>query len=1077
MLWKESDAGGADGGAGGGASGLWTPAYPGELPETKANGLVDPGKGGDWSPAEDYTWFYGNGQFHISEDHNLDDLAAHAGVRNDHTGPLAMGRVHVDMGKATWEMDGNMSAQAMAKILRDYSDSTGWQWGGMTDMQGEPVDTGSEFAPVQSYYFAPDGEELKLARTKTALEFCGGALHVRGKEAFLYGTVNGSGEALQEWAEDNSFTIVSANDTGLKTIEDLELDNNYGEFNNPQENYLERDPPDDRQPGGVFKCRDCGRLFPTWNLYLRHRTTEEPMGDNTHDPTKDTAWLDMDAAFPPHFHDMPNFTEAKVAEAQPEWKDMVPGPIPFIYDIQNDSITVGNPGQRQSDIPGPFTPGGIIEGTYEPGGKVYVRSMTNMPYTVRHMLELWYHTHPEMEIKSVDLMDEEGKKTKLASEEGYMYHVAPTSLRESIQQNGLLPGNSGGFTTEGHWADEHYGGRPVFMSQVPGKSADTRYDMSDKDVWRVNVKDHPLLPDLPGLYDNGASLEEGLGMWYNEGYTPEALKPFEDEDGMLYFNDLLGKAAPHAIATTQTAATMHPVTPDRLELVKTPRQARTAAQDIGTYIKSLVAADPDTFKVTNALRAAGGRPYIVGGAVRDALLGKTPNDLDVMVTGLPAEEVRRVLGQLGGNVDMTGKDFGVFRFNNNVEVAIPRRERATGGGGHKDFVIDADHTMTPEEDLYRRDFTANAMALDLETGQIIDPFGGTDDIKKRVLRTLNTKTLQDDPLRTMRALTAHAKHGLFPDRETKRQMGENAPRLVHLPKDRIRAELDKMFGYDDKGNHKDINTVAAMRLAHETGLLPYILPDVDAAMGYDQQNPHHEQELGEHLFSVLEHTQKLAPHNPDLKLAALLHDIGKPKSRWTECRDCGHAMAGATTVCEVCGSSNVSGHYYHNKQADVGAAHEDVGANMAGEWMSDTRYPNDRTAYVTKAVQHHMFPAFNSEKGARRFLNRVGDHADDLLILRKADQGGKSAYPTDPTLSVDDHQKLIDTVRSQVANMGNHPGRMQLAINGGDLLQAGVPQGPQIGQMLQQLTELVLDNPQLNTKEALLGQVRTWLSQ
>ena len=637
------------------------------------------------------------------------------------------------------------------------------------------------------------------------------------------------------------------------------------------------------------------------------------MGENKYDETKDTSWLDMDATFPPHFHEQPQFFEAA---SQPEWKDMVQAPVPFIYDIQEDTITIGQPGERHSAIPGQFTPGGIVEGTYEPGGKVHIRSMTNMPYTVRHMLELWYYNNPQMEIKSVDLTDDEGKQTKLAGE----------------------------------------------------------------------------------------------------------------------------------------------------------------GQDIGGYINSMVAAHPTTWHAYKALEAAGGRVYVVGGAVRDALLGKEPNDFDLMCTGLSTDEMSRVLNALvkqkrGRSVDVTGKDFGVLRYKegpyDEVEIALPRRERATGGGGHKDFMVDADHTMTPEEDLYRRDFTINAMAVDLQTGQLVDPFHGLDDIKTRTLRTLNTKSLADDPLRTLRALTAVAKHGVLPHADTEDQMIENGPGLMKLPNDRIKSELDKMFGYDFQGDHKAVDTVKAMRLAMDTGLMKYVLPEVEAARDYDQSNPHHEQMLDQHLLSVLEHMQKLAPNDPDLKLAALLHDIGKPASRWSECRDCFKAHPGEVHNCESCGSNNVSGHFYR-KEPGIGENHEDVGAEMAKKRLTDLRYSNDRIKRVSELIQHHMFPAFNTEKGARRFLNRMGDHSDDLLKLRQADQGGKSVYPTDPTMSVDDHQKLVDKVRA-----GNAPTALsQLAVNGNDLIQAGVPQGPAIGQNLQWLQEQVLENPQLNTKDALLGLLR-----
>jgi tRNA nucleotidyltransferase (CCA-adding enzyme) len=117
-----------------------------------------------------------------------------------------------------------------------------------------------------------------------------------------------------------------------------------------------------------------------------------------------------------------------------------------------------------------------------------------------------------------------------------------------------------------------------------------------------------------------------------------------------------------------------------------------------------------------------------------------------------------------------------------------------------------------------------------------------------------------------------------------------------------------------------------------------------------------------------------------------------------------------------------------------------------------------------------MFPAFTSEKGARKFIREVGDNADDLLHLRWCDQGGKSEYPTDPTMTTDNQQALVNAARIEKVPTN----KSMLAINGRDLLQAGIPQGPQMGQVLEYLTDQVIDNPELNTKEALMGLAQSW---
>jgi tRNA nucleotidyltransferase (CCA-adding enzyme) len=1108
---------------GGGAGGWGGDAFPGQAPSTEDNlHLPTPN---DWNPAHDYRFVYANGQLHISEDHSHDELASHSGIGPDYTGPMAMGHVHVDMGKATWEVQSNVSAQAIARVLKDYCKQVDWAWGGLTDGEGEPLGTGSEFAPVKSYYLYDGKDQLEFRRKRSATESIYGAVHVEGNvatvvaaawpaeeggeenpplngpwcpncgspehyrsgfalmckdcgqgahadnwiwksvppkhpdpwmdnepgtlkmpqhwasdyehlwhhpevvhqargwlsdlgwgdmepedfydEAFLPnhkipGIMNRHYEggmnqfvqdsyldertpldhvtpqnfqhpdpwmdsepgattfpehwssALKEWAEDHNLTLrFAGNDNVMKKIEDLEENNNYTpEWRNDDDHFMFSDEPDQRQPGGVFKCPNCARIFPDWGLYLLHRRQEEePHEDETQDDSGFPE-LNPDATFPPHeslplkdtqasvngprfFNERANAPRAQArlagireaaggsgtaeygtgTQKQPEPRDMIQAPVPFIYDVQNDHIDTGSPGMRHSDlmIPGKFTPGGIVEGTYEPGGNILIRSMTNMPYTVRHMLELWYYQHPHMEIRSVNLMDDEGKKTKLAA------------------------------------------GQPA---------------------------------------------------------------------------------------------------------------------DIGGYIKGLVAADPTAWRAYKALEAAGGKVLVVGGAVRDTLMGKDPKDIDLMVTGLPAEDVRHALSQLPGRMNLTGKDFGVFRYAekkdlaDEVEISLPRRERDLKVGPNgRPLPGEADHTMTPEEDLFRRDFTANAMAVDLSNGQLIDPFDGSSDVQNGELRTLNTKSLADDPLRTMRALVALSKHGLYPTRDTKEQMRENADRLQYIAPERIQAELDKLFAGTQPGE--------AVRLAQDTGVLKYVLPEVSRAFGWNQNNPHHELELGDHLVNVLDRARERKPGDGDFALAALLHDIGKPDSHWTECRNCGAQHSGHVQPCPDCGSDDTSGHFYRLQQADggtLGGNHDDVGAELADARLRALKYPAARINRVRGLIQNHMFPAFTTEKGARKFLNTVGEHADDLLHLRWADQGGKSEYPTDPSMSVNQQADLLEKVR----NAGAPTDKSMLAINGTDLIAAGVTPGPAMGQLIQRLTEAVIENPELNTRDGLLGLVRAW---
>lgn len=919
----------------------------------------------NWEPSQgEYRFVYGNGQLEVSPFHQHDELLQHAGLNEDHTGPLAVGHIIVTNNKATWEVESNMNVKGLDRIFRDYAKHVGWDWGGITNIEGEPIS--DEFAPKSSrvlhYIYDSRDNHLLISGTRTASELAirtssfhggqrvdslrNGVLVVSGRQARIYGqyeeSVIGS---IWDYCNDHGLILYAGNDNVLKTIPDMEQFNNADpDPTQPGDHQYPAGPVDEREPSGLYKCPLCSRLFPGWQEYQDHRKQEanDDLGD---EPIENGRFPenDMGATFPTHFTPMQpeimpvgrveasrvdgfqgdrvgdqyfvayycgspiayaRIREGKLVEScatttgvlpyvhakvvkytdkQP--KDLLAASVPFVYDIEKDNVTVGQPGQRTSDIPGRFTPGGIVEGTYEPGGKIVFRTETNMPYSLRHVVDLWYYQHPELSVTGIFKQDDSGASTKLAG----------------------------------------------------------------------------------------------------------------------------------------------------------------GTNDVGGFISALVASDPAVHSATKALQNEGGKVYAVGGAVRDAIMGKEPKDIDLMVTGMEPAHVQAVLKELPGRVDLTGKDFGVFRYRNKgneVEISLPRKERSTGEG-HRDFAIQADPKMRPEEDLFRRDFSANAMAVDLSSGKLIDPYGGARDIERNLLRAHNPESLSEDPLRVVRALVANARHGLVPDDRTQQQMANNAASLEHLPAERVQAELDKLFAADNPAN--------AIRLAHETGVLPHIFPEVDRAFGYNQNNPHHELELGDHLTNVLERmTEKT--DDPDLRLAALLHDIGKPDSAWVD-------------------PEHGTNHYYEKHMPDgsvQGADHESVGADMTRALMNRLRYPNDRINRVTKLVQNHMWSPFTTQKGARKFMNRVGDHADDLLDLRWADQGGKSAYPNPAGralgLSLDTQRNLLDQVRQ-----GNQPtNQSQLAIDGRDLIQAGIPEGPQIGQVLRQLTQEVIEDPSLNTRDQLL---------
>lgn len=1121
-------------------------AFPGEEPQYLADqDAQSPIHDDPFTPAEPVTYnvLYAQGEIHVSAQDSHDDLARHALIEPNHTGPFAAGYVTVDAsGKANWQLRSNVALHALMRVLKDYGKTTGWQWGGLVDLNGEPVS--DDFAPKRSQrvYYAYFDDDLVLCRERVTrdvqaslrdTEPVNGAIEVRGNNAIVNGLIEAPWmfESFKEWTDDEGLTLV-AGDNVVRRIEDLQQFNLWSPTDNePEGTQFFHEPHHDerslRGPGGVYKCPDCERIFHDYRTYRSHQCASTPDANSSSDidpahtlppipdggvsfggemedfnrmgqvaviRTSDSNWDAYVGGFkvgsiavydgaiedlqgvshvtdalvnrvqrsqPYLSHTMPDTdwtTEevghltrmgfCRVSKTAFRWaKDIDPskeldGAVPFIYDVQEDTITTGAPGGRHADIVGRFTPAGIVEGLYEPGGKIIIRTVTNMPYTVRHMLELWYYTNPQYVIKSVHLRDDEGQDTKLArSSEDYQARVERqlrglprTPVREPQPQWPYECDEGACTFNASELEGEHDGRYAEGWAQTPDAP-----NVWTPHAWLVDRDEHVLDPTWRDTH---------RGFTYVEAPHLDPFERGEDDDSRDWC-----------------------------------MPTRRASQEVGQYVANLVASNDLVYRAYQALKDAGGRVYAVGGCVRDALLGKDPKDIDLMVTGMPAEVVRSALKRLPGRVDLTGKDFGVYRYRergHEVEIALPRRERSTGAG-HQDFEVHADHTMTPQEDLYRRDFTPNAMAVELDSGKLIDPFGGADDLAAGQFRTLGPKSLADDPLRSVRALVLRGRHGLEPDDETRRQLAEHASAIAHLPAERIQAELDKLFA-----SHEPTEAIS---LAHDTGLLQHILPEVERAFGYSQDNPHHQQELGEHLLAVLRHTAALSD-DPDLRMAALLHDIGKPSSRWNECVQCtrnaeireGQAEKAVRPLgvprCHIC-DSPVSGHYYAYRERNRdgtftihGAHHEELGADLARERLSQLKYPTKRIARMGDLVQHHMYTPFTSEKGARRFLARVGSHADDLLILRRADQNGKSEYPTDSAFSVDHEADLINAVRAK----GEATTQANLAINGHDLIQhLGIPPGPQIGTILRGLTDAVIDNPGLNEREQLLQKAHEYV--
>lgn len=225
----------------------------------------------------------------------------------------------------------------------------------------------------------------------------------------------------------------------------------------------------------------------------------------------------------------------------------------------------------------------------------------------------------------------------------------------------------------------------------------------------------------------------------------------------------------------------------------------------------------DELPFKEEIQKRGGKIYSVGGAVRDEFLGKESKDLDILITGIPMDELEELLSDYG-KVDSVGQSFGILKFKpegstEDIDIALPRTETPTGGGGHKDFNVKSDHTLPIEDDLFRRDFTINAIAKDAN-GNVIDPYGGMDDLKDKIIRVVNPDAFSDDPLRMLRAVQFASRFDYEIEPKTMELIKKNSNKIKEIPSERILTEFDKIV---KKGNAR-----TGAYYLKETGLLKNI---------------------------------------------------------------------------------------------------------------------------------------------------------------------------------------------------------------------------------------------------------------
>jgi tRNA nucleotidyltransferase (CCA-adding enzyme) len=451
--------------------------------------------------------------------------------------------------------------------------------------------------------------------------------------------------------------------------------------------------------------------------------------------------------------------------------------------------------------------------------------------------------------------------------------------------------------------------------------------------------------------------------------------------------------------------------------------------------------------------------YLVGGAVRDELAGLDSKDADFLVPGVDTEGLRTALAPHGRVEDLVVADrlVGVRLHPNNgrlrkltpagIEFAPPRKEVSTGPGRH-DFEIVADPSLSVEDDMRRRDFTVNAMARRLETGELVDPLGGRADLEARRLRTVSPQSFREDPLRLVRALRFISQLGFEPDEELLAQMQEDAPAVRLVSGERIGGGL----AADGMGELSRLllgaEPARALRLARDTGVLGELLPEFGPAIGFDQESRYHDLTVDEHTFAVVQAAADCG-FSLAVRLAALFHDLGKPLVGWR--------------------GRDRRLHYYA-KPGFAERGHDQVGADLAAGALLRLRYSNAFRKRVVRIVRRHMFqPGKSDARRARRFLRRNGDElAFDLLDHKHADLLGKRGTDGEPP-PVEEIEALA-RFREVVKQELSSPHRLSdLAVDGSDLIELGIRPGPQLGRLLHDLLDAVVDEPALNTRDELLA--------
>lgn len=424
--------------------------------------------------------------------------------------------------------------------------------------------------------------------------------------------------------------------------------------------------------------------------------------------------------------------------------------------------------------------------------------------------------------------------------------------------------------------------------------------------------------------------------------------------------------------------------------------------------------------IIKKLEQEGHEAYVVGGCVRDALLKREPEDWDITTSASPFQ-VKKIFRR---TID-TGIQHGtvtVMLEKDGFEVTTYRIDGIYEDGRHPSSV---EFTSNLEEDLKRRDFTINAMAYNPKTG-IVDLFGGQEDLKAGIIRCVGNaaERFTEDALRILRAIRFASQLGFIIEEQTQQGIRMLARNLSKVSQERIQVELTKLL----VSAHPE-----QIRVAYELGVTAVILPEFDAIMPLKQNNLYHCYTVGNHTIAMVQQIRA----EKVLRWTALLHDIGKLQTHKID--------------------ENGQDHFY---------GHAEKSAVQAKQILRRLKFDNDTIDKVSRLILYHAYHLRREKKIIRRCMNKVGvDLFEHLLEVMRADTMAKSDYQKQERL-----EDIIEIKKLYKEIVADHEciTLKQLDVNGQDLIQIGILPGKQIGELLNQMLNYVLEHPEANKKEILL---------